>query len=113
MPIRRPLTWFQGQAEDYTLAIVDEVTGLPQDLTDVTSIAMYIKATAETPDDDEDVIVLSTANNGITITNAEAGLCAISAASSATEIAGIRWYRILAEPGPKLVLYGPLTVVDT
>ncbi len=113
MPKRRPLTWYQGQAEDYVLAIEDEDTGLPQDLADVTSIAMYIKATAETPDDNEDVIVLSTANGGIVVTNEAAGLCAISAASSATETAGIQWYRILAEPGPKLVLYGPLTVVDT
>lgn len=113
MPIRRPLTWYQGQSEDYILAVEDEGTGLPQDLTDVTSIAMYIKATAETADDAEGVIVLSTGNGGITITNIEGGLCAIGAASSATETAGIRWYRILAEPGPKLVMYGPLTVVDT
>src|SRR5688572_9905624 len=104
MPKRRPLTWFQGQAESYILAVEDEDTGLPQDLTDVTSIAMYIRPTAETEDDDEDTVVLSTDNGKIVITNEEAGLCSIAAADTVTETAGIRWYRILAEPGPKLVL---------
>jgi hypothetical protein len=113
MPKYRPVTWYQGQAEDYILTVEDEVTELPQDLTDVTLIAMYIKATAETEDDDEGVVVLSTGNGKIVVTNAEAGLCSITAADTVTEEAGIKWYRILAEPGPKLVLYGPLTVVDT
>lgn len=113
MPRRRPLTWYQGQAETYILAIEDEDTGLPQDLADVTSIVMLIKESADTADDAVGVVTLSTGNGAITITNAEAGLCAISAAASATALAGIRWYRILAAPGPKLVLYGPLTVVDT
>lgn len=113
MPRRRTLTLYQGNAEGLRLAVQLEDDETPLDLTGVT-LVMLVKPGRETADNDTDVIVLSSATGEIVIDASPAsGLATINAPTTVTETAGVLWYRIDALPGPKTILYGPLTVEDT
>lgn len=112
MPRRRALTLYQGDAETLRLTVEDEETGEPTDLTGVT-VQMLCKPSKETPDDDDSVIVLSTATGEIVVDSPITGVCQITAGPTVTADAGVQWHKIQALPGPRTILYGPLTIEDT
>lgn len=115
MPTRRELVLLQRNDETVRLAITQDDTGDPQDLTGVT-VEVFIKPNAETDDTDDAVTVLSTADSGIVIDPPAAeGIAVLTVPAELTAVAGESWWRVDCVVGDsrKTAMYGPFVVRDT
>lgn len=112
---RVPLTLHQHNAETLhlTIARVDPA----DDLTTITALELLIKPQACTPDDDAEVVRLSTGDPAqITITDQTAAQVTATAHIPASVLAQgwERWWRLDALVGAerRTALYGPVTVIN-
>lgn len=99
------------QGDDQTVActVTDDDTEGPANLSGA-AVAMLIKPSKDTDDDDGAVITLDAA-----VTDAAAGECGVDVPASAVATAGPRWWKLIATASGRhrTAMYGPLWVEDT
>ena len=114
MPSRRELVLLQRNDETVRLAITQDDTGDPQDLTGVT-VEVFIKPNAETDDDDAAVTVLSTPTDIAIDPPSTDGIAILTVPAEVTATAGESWWRAdcVVAGDRKTAMYGPFIVRDT
>jgi hypothetical protein len=109
------LQLYELNDEEISLAIVEEDTGTVHDLTDA-SLELFIKPSADTPDSDPSVVILSSVGPGapIDITDPPGGLATAYIDRILLGTPGDLVYRVdVVRPGARRTcVYGPLRVVN-
>ncbi|TQN26080.1 hypothetical protein FHX37_4618 [Haloactinospora alba] len=107
------LTLYEGNDETVSLAVTDADEQSAYDLTDA-ELDMILKPNADTADDADETIVLSTRTGEITVTDAPAGLATATVNRPHLAESGRRAWRLdVIRPGTRrTAVYGTLHVVN-
>lgn len=112
MPSEQALTLYQSDDETLAVAITDDDTGDPVDLTGLSGSSITMTITGARGDGGGDTLAIG---SGITLADADSGLITVEVPASLTASPGRRWYRIRVTSGgdTKTAAYGPLIVLAT
>lgn len=113
MAVRTELVVYENNDEELDLVVTTLDDGAAYDLTGAT-LELVIKPSADTPDDDDGTVVLSSADGDITITDPAAGTATVTVDRSHLAVPGTRAWRVdVVRPGSRrTAMYGPLHIIN-
>lgn len=113
MATYQELTVYELNDEQIGLVITEPDTGTAYDLTGA-DLEMLLKPSADTPDSDPGVVILSTTGGEIVVDDAAQGLATVAIARGDLATPGDLVWRVdVVRPGTRrTAVYGPLRVVN-